>query len=151
MGKYITKFETQALFDEAKDNLDKLHVSLTVDNNTVHYLKQQTPQPVVSSTLVPTVNLPASGNRSLSVDVTSDVSLSQADISSHLRLTVEDSSTSPSQTRVISEWNINEDLITATVGAVTVDITAPTWPTQLFNLNLSTGYSLTLMEINWDD
>jgi len=38
MGKYITKFETQTLFDEAKSNLDKPHVSLTVDNNTVHYL-----------------------------------------------------------------------------------------------------------------
>lgn len=47
MGKYITKFETQALFDEAKDNLDKPHVSLTVDNDTVHYLEQQAPQPVV--------------------------------------------------------------------------------------------------------
>jgi len=38
MRKYITKFETQTLFDEAKSNLDKPHVSLTVDNNTVHYL-----------------------------------------------------------------------------------------------------------------
>lgn len=45
--KHLTKFENQTLFDEAKDNLDKPHVSLTVDNNTVHYLEQQAPQPVV--------------------------------------------------------------------------------------------------------
>lgn len=52
--KHLTKFENQTLFDEAKDNLDKPHVSLTVDNDTVHYLKQQAspvvrPLPVVRS------------------------------------------------------------------------------------------------------
>lgn len=44
--KHLTKFETQTLFDEAKDNLDKPHVSLTVDNNTVHYLEQPVVRPV---------------------------------------------------------------------------------------------------------
>ena len=37
MGKFITKFETSAAYDAAKDGLILPNVSLTVDNNTVHY------------------------------------------------------------------------------------------------------------------
>lgn len=44
--KHLTKFENQTLFDKAKDNLDKPHVSLTVDNNTVHYLEGGDVRPV---------------------------------------------------------------------------------------------------------
>ena len=38
MGKFITKFETENAFNNAKDNLAKPHVSLTADDGVVHYL-----------------------------------------------------------------------------------------------------------------
>ena len=37
MSKYLKLFETTAAYDAAKDNLILPNVSLTVDNNTVHY------------------------------------------------------------------------------------------------------------------
>jgi hypothetical protein len=38
MGKFITKFETEAAFSAATDGLAKPHVSLTADDGVVHYL-----------------------------------------------------------------------------------------------------------------
>lgn len=37
MGKYLKKFETQAAYEAAQSSLILPNVSLTVDNNTVHY------------------------------------------------------------------------------------------------------------------
>lgn len=37
MGKYLKKFETQAAYEAAESSLILPNVSLTVDNNTVHY------------------------------------------------------------------------------------------------------------------
>ena len=37
MGKYLKKFETQAAYEAAQSGLILPNVSLTVDNNTVHY------------------------------------------------------------------------------------------------------------------
>ena len=37
MGKYLKKFETQSAYEAAQSSLILPNVSLTVDNNTVHY------------------------------------------------------------------------------------------------------------------
>lgn len=47
MGKYLKKFETQAAYEAAESSLILPNVSLTVDNNTVHY-KPLPPTPVQS-------------------------------------------------------------------------------------------------------
>ena len=39
--KYITKHQTEAAFNAAKDNLAKPHVAKTLDNGEVHYLPNQ--------------------------------------------------------------------------------------------------------------
>ena len=44
MGKYLKKFETQAAYEAAESSLILPNVSLTVDNNTVHY-NPSTPVP----------------------------------------------------------------------------------------------------------
>ena len=48
MGKYLKKFETQAAYDAAQSGLILPNVSLTVDNNIVHY-NPSTPVPPTPS------------------------------------------------------------------------------------------------------
>ena len=45
MGKYLKKFETQAAYEAAQSGLILPNVSLTVDNNTVHYNPSTPPTP----------------------------------------------------------------------------------------------------------
>lgn len=114
--------------------------------------RQQAPQPVVRPNLVPQVELPANGDKhnQVNVLVDSDVSLTKEDIESHLHLVVRDSSTSPATTHDVTEWVDRGNIISANAGSVSINISAPSWPTQLFNINLTTDYSVSLMEIKWD-
>lgn len=45
MGKYLKKFETQSAYEAAQNSLILPNVSLTVDNNTVHYNPSTPPTP----------------------------------------------------------------------------------------------------------
>lgn len=45
MGKYLKKFETQSAYEAAQSSLILPNVSLTVDNNTVHYNPSTPPAP----------------------------------------------------------------------------------------------------------
>lgn len=47
MSKYLKKFETQSAYDAAESSLILPNVSLTVDNNTVHYNPYVEPAPLI--------------------------------------------------------------------------------------------------------
>ena len=60
MAIYLRKFETQAAYEAAETSLILPNVSLTVDNNTVHYNP--------SSPVPPTPTLPITYNFSLPIN-----------------------------------------------------------------------------------
>lgn len=57
MGKYLKKFETQSAYEAAQSSLILPNVSLTVDNNTVHYNPSTPPTPTAETRVVAIFNV----------------------------------------------------------------------------------------------